>query len=328
MSFVEKLREARSSSSAILQEFWTNYDPNLPRVHAFVEGDDDQVFYRIVLQARTANTQRLYIYRCQGKERVYEVFRKITDRLPSCKGILFFVDKDLDDIIGRPWPTDPRIFVTDVYSVENYLVSRQTFTQLMQDFVQFRGVNFDLEVLAAHFERELNNFYRRILPLMALVVLLRRLGHRPYLNDVQLGQIFGFSADSAVCSKQGTRLAYLSRVCRIPGPIRVHRLREVARELKRLPPKRFVRGKSELWFLVEFVKRAFDHLQHLAAEAGGSVRFRNPVEHSNAIAILANRIATPLQLDLFLNVHLSAPLAKPEKQPSFWTRVRHFFKKD
>jgi hypothetical protein len=72
----------------------------MERVHAFFEGHDDEVFYRRFLEQYVAAGSRLYGYRCDGKQRVYEAFSQITARYPAIRSVLFFVDKDLDDILG------------------------------------------------------------------------------------------------------------------------------------------------------------------------------------------------------------------------------------
>jgi hypothetical protein len=129
MNFTEILRQARSAPTAVLHEFLTQYTATPGRVHAFFEGHDDQTFFVPALKRYAPSDTKILPYCCNGKAQVCELFSQITTRIPGVKGALFFIDKDLDDILGRPWPTDPRIFVTDVYSVENYLVSRNTLAK-------------------------------------------------------------------------------------------------------------------------------------------------------------------------------------------------------
>src|SRR5882672_6397787 len=154
MSFVEELRKSREGRTTALHEFWTNFDPKQPRFHAFFEGHADIVFYKPLIQRHTEAHGRLFTYRCEGKSLVYDAFKAITGRHPNCRGVLFFVDKDIDDIIGEPWPTDPRIYVTDVYSIENYLVCREALRRVIDDLINVRKVAFDMTVSLDHFDRE------------------------------------------------------------------------------------------------------------------------------------------------------------------------------
>ena len=326
MSFVDELKKARTGRIPVLHEFLTNYNPGEQRLHAFVEGDDDLVFYRVVLSNQVRDRKSVYLYRCDGKARVYEMFAEVTRRFPDCRSTLFFVDKDVDDILGQPWPTDPRIFVTDVYSVENYIVSSEVLARIIEEFIEFRDVKFESEALMKQFDLELARFHKLVVPLMAWIVFVRRAGMRPNLANIQLRELFAFSSDCRVRIKPGERHDNLCQTTGIKAPKgTLTRVREVAEELKRLPPKRYVRGKFELWFFVEFLKHLLTHLQNSAVGTGGRVRLRIPLEHSNIVALMSGRISAPPSLDLFLRVHLS-PEEKADQTPSvskksFWVSI-------
>jgi hypothetical protein len=108
VTFIDQLRQARVSSTAVLHEFLTQFSPGQRKVHAFFEAHDDRVFYSRFLNQRVPTGTRLCAYTCDGKPKVYEVFGQIIARYPNIKNAIFFVDKDL---LGEPWPTDPRIYV-------------------------------------------------------------------------------------------------------------------------------------------------------------------------------------------------------------------------
>jgi hypothetical protein len=307
MSFVDELRSSRAGKTPVVHEFLTNYSPRQPRLHAFVEGDDDVVFYKTVLQARVDVRHRIYVYQCAGKANVFAAFDDIVRRFPECRTIMFFVDKDIDDILGRPWPTDPRIFVTDTYSIENYLVSREALMILINNFVQFRDVSFTTDVILEQFDRELERFHKLATPLMALITYAKRSAMRPNLNNVQLRELFVLSIDCRPRVRPGDRLAYFCRAAGIAIPQgAIGRVTEIAQELRRLPPKRYVRGKFEIWFLVEFFKALLAQMESAAREVGGKLKLRSPVEHGNITSTLAGRIQVPEQLDRFLRVNLPA----------------------
>ena len=82
MSFAEDLKQARAGRTPVLHEFLTNYSPTQARLHAFVEGDEDLVFYKIVLENYAAGKHKLYVYRCGGKARVYEIFDQNHQEIP------------------------------------------------------------------------------------------------------------------------------------------------------------------------------------------------------------------------------------------------------
>jgi hypothetical protein len=317
MSFVDELRSSRTGKTSVLHEFLTNYAPTQPRVHAFVEGDDDVVFYKTVLEAKVDRKHRVYMYQCAGKANVFAAFGEIVKRFPACRTTMFFVDKDIDDILGRLWPTDPRIFVTDTYSIENYLVGRESLIILTNNFVQCRDVSFDTTLLLQQFDRELKRFHKLVTPLMALITYAKRSAMRPNVSNIQLRELFVLSVDCRPRVRSGDRLAY---VCKAAGivipPAAVNRVIEIVQELERLPAKRYVRGKFEIWFFVEFFKSLTAQMEAAASEVGGKVKLRSPIEHGNITSALAARIQVPENLERFLQVNLPGDPVLPQTPAS------------
>jgi hypothetical protein len=310
----------------VLHEFWTQYDPRQSRVHAFFEGHDDVVFFSPHIEKRLPEGFRLFTYRCEGKPRVMDVFTEITKRAPDIRLTLFFVDKDLDDILGAPWPTDPRVFVTDVYSIENYLVSTQVLRRLLRDSIRLTGVSFNEDVIIAQFESQLRSFQERMLVLMAWILVIRRNGGRPNLSNLDLGAMWRISDDGQTCYVTGSRVHTLSRSTGVTLPRdSTRRLREALRELRRMPAKRIVRGKFEGWFFVEFWKRLIAQLRTLAAEEHGKVNIKIALTHTSLVTTLASYVDTPRPLDLFLQAHLagSVPLSSLLVRPKmkWWRRL-------
>lgn len=326
MSFVDVLRTARSSRVAVLHEFWTQYDPGKRRLHAFFEGHEDCVFFRFFLREIEERGWRLYAYRCDGKSKVYEAFDDITRRMPNVRRVLFFVDKDLDDILGTPWVTDPRIYVTDVYSIENYLATASVLQSFLRDCVRSNSVRFDIDVIGKQFEAQLGRFHRRMLPIMAWILTVRRSGQRPNLSNVNMKDLLRVSEDCALTCANG-RVAALERATgvKLNSPS-VSRVLGAAKELARLQPKRVMRGKFEIWFFLEFWKKVRAQLERLAKEMGGTIQFMVPLERGTLVATLCAHATVPRGLDLFLRSNLSDILNPAEPQVRsperpLWRRV-------
>lgn len=318
MSFLDELRKARSSRVAVLHEFWTQYNPSKARLHLFFEAQDDATFFVHHLRPYLADDTRVYTYHCDGKSQVYQAFEGITQHDPGVRAVLFFVDKDLDDILGVPWPTDPRVFVTDVYSIENYLVSGEVLQSFYRDAVRLRGVAFDIEAILRHFGEQLARFHRAMASTMAWVIVARRAGHKVNLSNIRLKDLFEMDADVHVRCRPGLRLDSLCSSSGVPPRGAMYRqLLPLTRELRKMNPKRVIRGKFEAWFLVEFWKGVINNVQQLAGETGGTVSVKLPLEHSNAVATLAKHATTPRSLELFLQAHFPrAPLGPPRPPAS------------
>jgi hypothetical protein len=322
MTFIDQLRQARFSSTAVLHEFLTQFDPAQQKVHAFFEGHDDGVFYGKFLNQRIPVGTRLCTYRCEGKAKVYEVFGQIIARYPKAKNVLFFVDKDLDDILGEPWPTDPRIYVTDVYSIENFLVSKDVLYQFFQESIRLSVVDFPIEPILARFDVQLARFHCLTTVVMAWVVAVRRAGLRPNLNDVNVGELFTVSDDCMIRARCGCRVEYLHRTTGIQKRADLtRRVLQTAKELKRISPKRVIRGKFEAWFFVEFWKHLIRQMRTLAREANGNLNERIQLERSNFVAVLGGRLEIPRSLELFLGQHLVDNTQPIAGQPTATSRT-------
>lgn len=327
MSFIDTLRSARDSRVAVLHEFWTQYDARQPRVHAFFEGHDDIAFIAPHIERHLPSGFRLVAHRCEGKARVYEAFSDITNKQPNVQLVMFFVDKDVDDILGTPWPTDPRIFVTDVYSVENYVVSGDVLRKMLRDGVRLTGVAFDEDAILRQFEAGLAAYHKKVLTVMAWVVLARRLGERPNLNNLHMRALYTLGAECTLIRTPTSRLDVLATATGVRLSLGLHGpVKQTRRELSRVPAKRVVRGKYELWYFVEFWRVLLQSLADLAEEAGGKMQRKVAVTHENALRVAAPYAATPAGLGRFLQAHLgsTAPAGSSQsavRRESLWQRV-------
>jgi hypothetical protein len=304
MSFTDLLRKARSSRIAMFHKFLTNYDPNSKRVYAFVEGDADEAFYRGQIQKYVLDQRLVYTYNCEGKSGVADAYTDIVRKYPNCERVLFFLDKDVDDIVGVRWPSDPRIFVTDCYSIENYVVDKQALSRYFKDYVKIRKIEVDVDTVLEQFEADLAYFHKMMLPVMAWIVIMRRNRCRVNLQDIDPGELFRVTDDGSSRKPRRFAIAYLTRVTQAtaPSPTWAH-LRVTCKELKRLPAKTYVRGKFEAWWFAEFGRRILEGVQRVVTESGGSIKTSMPLHPNTFIQLLAAGIATPDSLDAFLSFH-------------------------
>jgi hypothetical protein len=270
-----------------------------------VEGEPDRLFYRQHIHGLGINLQDIFIYNCDGKAAVYQTYQDIIARYPSCIRTLFFVDKDVDDIVGRQWPTDPRIFVTKVYSVENYVICREAMNRYFSDFVKVRRVEISIDSALDRFEQELEVFHRKMLSIMAWIVVARRSGSNPNLNNINLGEIFEVSDNGLKRRQRVSRFDYLKRTAGVNQPSTIWRqVHLTCKELRRLPAKCFVRGKFEAWFFVGAGCRISDGLRRVSAETGSSVGVSAQLTTSSFIQLLSGGIPPPSELSSFLKFHL------------------------
>jgi hypothetical protein len=304
MSYIDVLRKAKSSRASVVHKFLTAYDPNSDRIYSFVEGDADEAFYRAQIQKYIPDERKIYTYNCEGKAGVAQAYEDIVKKYPKCERVLFFLDKDVDDIVGVQWPSDPRIFVTECYSIENYVINKQALSRYFKDYVKIRKIDIDVDSALEQFESDLTHFHKMMLPVMAWIVIMKRAGSRVNLHDLNPGELFGVT-DSGSCRKpKRCTIAYLVKVTQVKEQTPDwQKLRITCNELKRLPAKAYIRGKFEAWWFVEFGRRILDGLQKVVQEGKGSIKVHMQLQANTFIQLLSAGLETPERLDAFLTFH-------------------------
>lgn len=127
---VEKLKRARSSPAVLKLKLakLRSEDPNVP-IFAF-EGDDDKIIY--YQWVRRSKPEMSYeSFPCNGKDQLLALLDSVRDDMTGlADAVYFFVDRDFDELKGRS-PGDD-VFVTEHYSVENYLVSSDVLEEILK----------------------------------------------------------------------------------------------------------------------------------------------------------------------------------------------------
>ncbi len=118
--YIHALVAARKSSSVAKLRFlnFRSKHPNGPVI--VVEGDDDKIVYSYWI-SRCREDLAYEFFVCKGKSNVKKLKNVLfEDKSGAQKDVLFFVDRDFDDLAG--FACHEHVFMLDRYSVENYLV--------------------------------------------------------------------------------------------------------------------------------------------------------------------------------------------------------------
>ena len=130
-AFVQRVKEARRSG-AVLKARLITLRSDLPDATILVfEGDDDKIVYGQWIR-RIRPGLRYEPFPCGGKKEVRALKNAVHRDMGGLgRGLFFFVDRDFDDLTGFLDVAD--VFVTDTYSVENYLVTDEVVEDLLRD---------------------------------------------------------------------------------------------------------------------------------------------------------------------------------------------------
>lgn len=129
-AIVQSLIQARDHR-VVLKARLLNLDSKIGNMHIFAfEGRDDREAYSIWLR-RTKPDLSYEPFECGSKKKVLSLFDLVeADKGDLQERVLFFVDRDFDELQGRT--ANPRIFMTQRYSVESYLVDRLTLDDILR----------------------------------------------------------------------------------------------------------------------------------------------------------------------------------------------------
>jgi hypothetical protein len=303
------------------------YQPKSKTVHVFLEGNDDFSFYtnyvtNIIINSLPEDKHyNYYPHLCGNKKGVYDLYQLVNPRLKNKSRGLFFVDKDFSEILGEIYPSDENIYVTDYYSIENFLVSEDVLKRVLQEIYHINSLELD-DLLAKSsldknsilyiFMQELKTFHLLMIPIIAWIICLKRLNIKPNLNNVKLDKIFHLDETQLTIDKINnsgylSRFKYLEAVFNVSTPPGVWlQILNEARKLRIIfdqNPKIYIRGKYELWFLICFLNKLEKRLRDELKVHKKAFSVKTQITNENAIEILGTRVYCPESLNRFLENH-------------------------
>lgn len=135
MSYIEQLRKSRQKPQVAFQEFALATRKYPSYLFCFFEGKDN-AYYSPRIKRFTKNYHPI---KCGGREKVLAVYQLITNR-KEYDGYkkAFFIDRDFNAPLP---PTQPPIFETPCYSIENLYVSIEVFKEILTNEFHLSAVS-------------------------------------------------------------------------------------------------------------------------------------------------------------------------------------------
>lgn len=164
MSFLDELRAARAAAAPAWLQFTRAYKADRPAHYLFLEGRLDVPFYISAIRSVFGGESQILSFSCGGKSGVLETRGKVRKSHPGCHRCLFFVDKDLSDLLGETDVSASDTFSTDTYSVENYFVSEEALQVVWTEIWGLSHQDPGWERARRAFLAALRQFHRQITP--------------------------------------------------------------------------------------------------------------------------------------------------------------------
>ncbi|MBX3573917.1 MAG: DUF4435 domain-containing protein [Mesorhizobium sp.] len=111
--YAERLRASTNTWSAAYIAFETGYLREQYRAYAFVEDEDDKVFYQLAL----TKYEDIRYLGCGGRNAVLSIYKKLEEEGKSQRA-LFFIDRDTE---LEPFDFQQEVLRTSLYSWESYV---------------------------------------------------------------------------------------------------------------------------------------------------------------------------------------------------------------
>ncbi|SHN43701.1 DUF4435 domain-containing protein [Chitinophaga sp. CF418] len=331
-------RESFSVDTSLF-ELLQDYHPKKNTLHLFVEDDDDYQFYRS-FALRVYSSYQIIPHKQRGKGNVLEAYQKIDwKRYSKCR-VLFFYDKDYDDILGISQPADHNIFCTMYYSLENYLVNTNVVSIILKEIFGYTG-----DKLLVKINTELAQIYKRFVKRLRLIsswiLIYRKTDDHCDLDRIAFEDLFVFDkdglhypqyiekADLDVIKRNNAIPGYVkaryregklrgqievktsadpSKFCSIQYRINYQQLKGINEE------KSYLRGKYNLWFITRIV---MPKLKMIAKEYNDKAALANQregrdadiltlipnmeINANNIFHVLPGKMDIPVDLNSFLS---------------------------
>lgn len=255
------LREEANSPHAVFHQFILLLGKCSSDCHFFFfEGSEDSAFYIGFALDRLAGRD-YHEFICNGRQGVIKVNELCGRDGRAFERTLHFVDKDHCEFINPGENLPNRVFQTDFYSFESYLVCQQSFRRFWTERLRLPSNDERYISYSIAFEKMHQSFSKRMKFLMAIVLIGRGIENRPKaklnLNNVKLEKVISMDLESGTVNWEnhaGRSFLAASNITASGISIRGDAIRSVFRKyLRHHEPKRYIRGKYELWFFVKFL---------------------------------------------------------------------------
>ena len=298
-SMLEVHSQSLEDTDEAYHTFLLIYRKDAQCVYGFVEGKDDPVFYRHLIERQLPERWSVKLIPTGNKQKVLRSFQSVNWTDFSKRRVCFFTDRDLQDFVAPPPQVETNIYITDGYSIENSIFQYRLFNDVLSDVYQIVLLDPQEEDLIKQIiQKNMEDFIEAMMPLMGQVLLWRRLGSKANLSNLKLDHIFSFSEAIFVSNTRNVLLEVASRqigcalcddndVVAAEGEIRSY-------------AKPIVRGKYVLWFFIKQCEAIWEAIPKLLLRFPDKPKKRTECGLNNAMVIVAPRARIPESLKEFV----------------------------
>ncbi len=291
MSYLESLCAARASGPAAWLEFSQRVAREPDAIFLFVEGRLDMAYYPAMVRRYVGALGRPAPLNCGGRDGVLWAKLRIEAAEIGKERCLYFIDKDYGDLLGDDSGACRRLFVTEVHSVENYLVTAEAVEIIWTEIWGLSGADETLAAVRRAFIDGYERLARGIRPGTAWIVVALGSGARCVLSELGLECLVTIDEDGLPTRRRRAldRMRAATQCTTTPS---VPVLLNVARVLRRTPVEGWIRGKYAFGWFCRFMDRVRGAVKGAPKAALCTPEILGP--------LLASKVSASEQLRTFL----------------------------
>ncbi|QQV01340.1 MULTISPECIES: DUF4435 domain-containing protein [Chryseobacterium] len=315
MSLLDILDEKILTPSAAYIKILSQYKTSDNTIFCLVEGVEDNSFYRHFIEIYKEDIPVKYIV-CNGKQNVIDNYNELDWDFYDKKRVLFFIDKDFDDYIEREIINDENVFITDCYSIENYLVDENILEKFITDNCLITTESV-IKLAVENFRKQHKVFVKQLKMISSWMMYCRKNNFEVCFNDIKMSDLFKIDDEGNLTKK--TLSTYRSKFEYLCDTTQTNyfNLNEIRYYYNLIneesKPKKFIRGKYELYFMFMYLKYISENVvneisnevkQHNRNARGKDkiVRPKStiPLKEENIFQVLYNKTKVPEKLKVFI----------------------------
>ncbi len=310
MNMLEVHADALAAINEAHHNFLSRYRKAAKQVYAFIEGREDPMFYRTLLEASIVPEWTVELFPCGGREKVFDIYEALDWSRYSKQRICFFVDRDLSHYLHDIDTVDKEnLFVTAGYSVENDVINVGLLNRMISEVLNIHSLdNDETDTISTMFERELERFKSALVPLMAQILIWRKNNYRAQLNNIDLKNFFEI-VGGVLESKYEDKHAFVEAVSNGIGAQSSSKEELDAAEAEFMEADcftRFVRGKFLLWFLAKYSLHIHENAPDFCGKLKAPPKIHVQLGPNNVVVYAAPRSRATAELRTFIETNFSS----------------------
>lgn len=311
MTMLEVHAAALSQIDEAYHEFLLRYDASKKSVYGFVEGKEDPSYYRSLVERFIPEDWSIEFMVSGNRRKVLDTESAFDWSRFSRQQIAFFVDRDLVHFLNPVISYSENVYVTDGYSIENTIVTREVFVRLLEEVHNVLDwTPQERDQLLGHFDQQLSAFQELLVPVMAQIAIWRHEGVRANLNNLDLSSIVRI-VDGQTTSNAGREDAdqKVARLCQCVGAeaSSVEKRSVMEAEFRASEgPSTLTRGKYLVWFLSAIANDCHQRINQFVRAYQSPPRPKLTLGVNNVMVVAAPRARCPYSLRTFIEQTFSS----------------------